>query len=74
MVVYGAFQTFLLGAKWVNFYTDSRNLLNWQTAKWSAVEQRWVAQMSMFNFELHCKPGKENEHADFLCGEIQSIV
>lgn len=67
MFVDGAFQTFFIRCEMgAYFYTVSRNLLCWQTAKWNAVEQSWIAQLSMFNFEVHYKPGKENEDTDFL--------
>lgn len=37
-----------------------------QTAKLGVIEQRWVAQLSVFNFELNCRPGKSNMAADAL--------
>ncbi len=36
------------------------------TANLGAVEQRWVAQLSEFNFEVCYKPGRQNVNADVL--------
>lgn len=30
------------------------------------LEQRWIAEMAMFNYEIKYKPGKRNKNADYL--------
>lgn len=38
----------------------------WKKAKLGAIEQTWVAQMSMFNYEITYKPGRATGNADCL--------
>lgn len=46
--------------------TDHNSLWHLETANFGAVEQRWVAQLAEFNFEVHYKPGRLNQNADVL--------
>lgn len=46
--------------------TDHNPLRYLETAKLWAVEQRWVAQLAEYDFEVHYKPGRENKNADVL--------
>lgn len=59
------FRGYLLGHKFVA-YTDNNPLAHWQTAKFGAVEQRWIAELSAFNFSVRYKPGRNNTNADEL--------
>ncbi|KAL0151937.1 hypothetical protein M9458_052744 [Cirrhinus mrigala] len=55
----------LLGS-WFEVITDNNPLCHLQTAKLGVIEQRWVAQLSVFNFEVKYRPGKSNAAADAL--------
>lgn len=57
------FRGYLLGAKFV-VLTDNNPLC--QTAKLGAIEQRWVAQLSVFDFEVKYRPGSSNAAAAAL--------
>lgn len=46
--------------------TDHNPLRYLENANLGAVEQRWVAQLAEYDFEVHYKPGKENTNADVL--------
>lgn len=46
--------------------TDNNPLCHLQTAKLGAMEQRWVAQLSIFDFEVKYRPGSSNAAADAL--------
>lgn len=46
--------------------TDHRPLLHLRTARLGALEQRWVAQLTNFNFSLCHKLGVEHQNADAL--------
>lgn len=59
------FREYLLGAKFVVF-TDNNPLSYLQTAKLAAVEQRWVSELALFDFELKYRPGTSNRNADAL--------
>ena len=59
------FRGYLLGHKFI-IYTDNNPLAHWKTAKFGAVEQRWTAELSAFNFEVRYKPGRNNTNADEL--------
>ena len=60
------FRDYLIGADFT-VYTDNNPLCYVMTsAKLSAVEQRWVAQLSRFRFKLVYRPGRENTNADGL--------
>lgn len=45
---------------------DHNPLRYLETANLSAVEQRQMAQLAEFNFEVHYKPGGMNQNADVL--------
>ena len=47
-------------------FTDNNPLAHWQTAKFGAVEQRWLADMAPFDFTVEYRSGKENKNADAL--------
>ncbi|KAL1253019.1 hypothetical protein QQF64_017712, partial [Cirrhinus molitorella] len=59
------FREYLLGAKFVVFI-DNNPLSYLQTAKLAAVEQRWVFELALFDFELKYHPGIANRNADAL--------
>ena len=60
------FRDYLLGATFT-VYTDNNPLKYVMTsAKLKAVEQKWVGELSRFNFEIRYRPGKENANADAL--------
>ena len=77
---YSAFKLELLALKWAvtekfrdlllyakfTVITDHNPLRYLETANLSAVEERWVAQLAEFNFEVHYKPGRMNQNADVL--------
>lgn len=77
---YSAFKLELLALKWAitetfrdllmyakfTVVTDHNPLRHLETANLGAVEQRWVAQLAEFHFEIHYKPGKLNRNADAL--------
>uniref|UniRef100_A0A3B1JKH5 Gypsy retrotransposon integrase-like protein 1 n=1 Tax=Astyanax mexicanus TaxID=7994 RepID=A0A3B1JKH5_ASTMX len=56
---------YLLGSRFVVF-TDNNPLCHLSTAKLGAIEQRWLAQLSVFDFEVKYKPGSSNAAADAL--------
>lgn len=53
------FREYLLGSK-VVFVTDNNPLCYLKMAKLGAIEQRWVAQLSVFDFEVKYRPGCSN--------------
>ncbi len=60
------FRDYLLGST-VVVYTDNNPLTYIQTkAKLPAIEQRWVADLAPFNFQIKYKPGIKNGNADGL--------
>ena len=59
------FKDYLWGAK-VTIITDNNPLVHLQTAKLGAVEQRWVAQLANFDYQLQYRPGREHTNADVL--------
>ena len=59
------FRGYLLGHR-VKVYTDNNPLTHLKTAKFGAVEQRWIADMAAFNYEVIYRPGKHNANADAL--------
>ncbi len=56
---------YLLGSKFV-VITDNNPLCHLKTGKLGAVEQRWVAQLSVFDFDVKYRPGRHNTAADAL--------
>lgn len=77
---YSAFKLELLALKWAvtekfrdllryskfTVITDHNPLRYLDTANLGAVEQRWVAQLAEFHFEVLYKPGRLNQNADVL--------
>lgn len=77
---YSAFKLELLALKWgirEKFWdflmysrfvvvTDHNPLCYLETANLGAVEQRWVAQLAEYDFEVQYKPGRENTNVDVL--------
>lgn len=59
------FKDYLWGAQ-VVVVTDNNPLVHLQTAKLGAVEQRWVAQLANYNYQIKYRPGRENTNADVL--------
>uniref|UniRef100_A0A8C1WKU1 Gypsy retrotransposon integrase-like protein 1 n=1 Tax=Cyprinus carpio TaxID=7962 RepID=A0A8C1WKU1_CYPCA len=59
------FKDYLWGAK-VQVITDNNPLVHLQTAKLGAVEQRWVAQLANYDYQLQYRPGREHVNADVL--------
>lgn len=59
------FRGYLLGSKFI-VLTDNNPLCHLKTAKLGAIEQRWVAQLSVFDFEVKYRPGCSNAAADAL--------
>lgn len=57
------FREYLLGHKCIVF-TDNNPLSHLETAKLGAIEQRWVAQLASFDFEIRYHSGKSNINAD----------
>lgn len=56
---------YLWGAK-VTVVTDNNPLVHLQTARLGAVEQRWVAQLANYNYQIQYRPGREHINADVL--------
>ncbi len=74
------FREYLLGHKCVVF-TDNNPLSYVLTAKLGATEQRWAAQLAVFDFEIRYRSGRCNRNADALSRQnpptredIQSLV
>lgn len=77
---YSSFKLELLALKWAvtekfkdylwgslfTVYTDNNPLVHLSTAKVGAVEQRWVAQLANYQFDIKYRPGQENVNADVL--------
>lgn len=59
------FREYLLGSK-VTVYTDNNPLRYLESAKLGAVEQRWVSQLALFNYDIKYRPGAANRNADAL--------
>lgn len=59
------YRDYLLGAKFT-ILTDNNPLCYLQTAKLGAVEQRWAAQLALFDFKIEYRPGASNGNADAL--------
>ncbi len=59
------FKDYLWGAK-VLVITDNNPLVHLRTAKLGAVEQRWVAQLANYDYQLQYRPGREYTNADVL--------
>lgn len=59
------FRSYLLGHRTI-VYTDNGPLSHWKNAKLGAVEQRWVAEIDVFDHETLFKSGRTNSNADAL--------
>lgn len=59
------FRSYLLGSKFT-IITDNNPLCHLTTAKLGAVEQRWAAQLAVFDFNVKYRPGRCNTAADAL--------
>uniref|UniRef100_A0A3B1JKD5 Gypsy retrotransposon integrase-like protein 1 n=1 Tax=Astyanax mexicanus TaxID=7994 RepID=A0A3B1JKD5_ASTMX len=59
------FRDFLMFAKF-SVVTDHNPLRYLDSANLGVVEQRWVAQMAEYNFDISYKPGRQNANADVL--------
>ncbi|KAI5107461.1 hypothetical protein C0J45_3099, partial [Silurus meridionalis] len=59
------FREYLWGQKCIVF-TDNNPLSHLSSAKLGATEQRWAAQLAVFDFEIRYRPGKSNGNADAL--------
>jgi hypothetical protein len=59
------FREYLMGGRFT-VYTDHNPLVHLGTANLRAVEQRWMAQLSNFTFDIKYRPGKKNDNADAL--------
>ncbi|KAK2552156.1 Retrovirus-related Pol polyprotein from transposon 297 [Acropora cervicornis] len=60
------FQTYLLGSKF-EVFTDNNPLKYLQTtAMLGALEQRWAAQLALFDFTINYRSGRSNGKADAL--------
>ncbi|XP_072562274.1 uncharacterized protein [Paramormyrops kingsleyae] len=59
------FKDYLWGAQ-VIVFTDNNPLVHLETAKLGATEQRWVAQLANYSYEIHYRPGARNQNADAL--------
>lgn len=59
------FKDYLTGAKFT-VYTDNNPVAHLQTARLGAVEQRWVAQLASFSYDIKYRPGRSNTNADAL--------
>lgn len=77
---YSSFKLELLALKWAivdkfreylavspfTVFTDNNPLAHLNTANLGAVEQRWVAQLAGFQFDVKYRPGRTNGNADAL--------
>ena len=59
------FRGYLLGSKFT-IITDNNPLCHLNTARLGAIEQRWMAQLAVFDFVVNYRPGRCNTAADAL--------
>lgn len=59
------FRSYLLGSKFM-IITDNNPLCHLSTGKLGAIEQRWAAQLAVFDFDVKYRPGRCNTAADAL--------
>ena len=59
------FKDYLWGAQ-VTVFTDNNPLVHLETAQLGATEQRWVAQLANYSYEIRYRPGTANRNADVL--------
>lgn len=67
------FREYLLGHKFI-VVTDNNPLSHLQTAKFGAIEQRWVSELARFDFDIHYRPERQNGGADALSRQTQSVA
>lgn len=67
------FRDYLLGTKFT-VLTDNNPLCYLRTAKLGAVEQRWAAQLALFDFTIEYRPGACNKNADALSRLSAALV
>ncbi|XP_068245493.1 uncharacterized protein [Palaemon carinicauda] len=67
------FKNYLIGTKCI-VYTDNAPLSDLSTAKLDHTEQKWVADLSVFDIELKFRPGKQNIKADILSRKPREMV
>ena len=61
------FRDYLLGADHFKIFTDNNPLLYcMESSKLNAHGQRWVSELSEYNFSIHYRPGVINRDADCL--------
>ena len=60
------FRDYLLGSQFTVFTDNNPLSYVMSSAKLKAVEQKWVADLSRFNFTVKYRSGKENANADAL--------
>ncbi|CAN2387656.1 Reverse transcriptase (RNA-dependent DNA polymerase) [Pristimantis euphronides] len=59
------FAEYLTGAA-VTVLTDNNPLAHLENAKLGALEQRWVARLSKYNYQIRFRSGRDNGNADAL--------
>ncbi|KAL2093598.1 hypothetical protein ACEWY4_010910 [Coilia grayii] len=70
------FKDYLWGAQFTVF-TDNNPLVHLDTATLGATEQRWVAQLANFSYDIRYRPGATNRNADVLSrlpGEATNLL
>ena len=60
------FRTYLLGSKFEVFTDNNPLKYLLTTAKLGALEQRWAAQLALFDFTINYRSGRSNTNADAL--------
>ena len=59
------FRSYLIGSEF-DIITDHQSLVYWQNAKLNAIEQRWMAALSCFNYRIKHRSAAQNKCADYL--------
>ena len=63
------FKDYLYGSAF-EVWTDNNALSHLQTARLDATEQRWVARLNTYDFQIRYRSGRENANADALSRRI----
>ena len=63
------FKDYLYGSTF-EVWTDNNALSHLQTARLNATEQRWVARLNTYDFQLRYRSGRKNANADTLSRRI----